>query len=315
MPPFSLQQLRIFRAVAHAPSLSRAAKSLGLAQPSLSQAIQKLEKDFDVRLFDRTEHRLRLTAEGRHLLRRAEAILDQSEDLAREMTGFREGGRSTVAIGALASLARCLVPDAFRLARQRIAELDLDLHELDPAEAVQGLHDRTLQIALISKESVPPGRLDVAETEILTDPYVLATPAWCDLSAEPDDATRAILGQCIRFEFGNAQTHRVEQWYRNMLPRHEVAATCRAYDSALALVEAGIGVALVPSLATRIGRNVTFRGRLWQVPGFERTIVALAGPPSTESSRIFLACLQESARTLEGRATEVPRGFLAEREA
>src|SRR3954452_15068433 len=141
----TLQQLKVFWAVAHSPSLTRAAKQLGVAQPSLSQQIAKLEQAVGGRLFDRVNNQLLLTDAGRFLLRKAEAILAELDEAETGLAEYRLGQRGRISLGAVASLARSIVPEAWRRALERTPDLELDVHELSPAEAIEQLYGRNLQ--------------------------------------------------------------------------------------------------------------------------------------------------------------------------
>ena len=87
----TLHQLRIFWAVAHAKSFTKASKLLGLAQPSLSQQISKLEKDAGVKLFSRDRNEMNLTDAGRFLSRKTELILSSAEEANIGLREFSEG--------------------------------------------------------------------------------------------------------------------------------------------------------------------------------------------------------------------------------
>jgi DNA-binding transcriptional LysR family regulator len=280
----TLQQLRIFAAVAHSPSLTRAAKQLGLAQPSLSQQVAKLEQAVNGRLFDRINNQLVLTDAGRFLLRKAETVLAELDEAETGLAEFRLGQRGRIAIGAVASLARTLVPEAWRLTLEQIPDLELDVHELSPSEAVEQLYGRNLQIALLSASSLAANRISFNKVELAHDVYALAVPRGLGLGdvSDPDrelgDEARRLLNRCIQFNFGNQHTQRTEEWYRHALPRHEVVAQCRTYEVALAMVEAGLGVALVPLLTTQLQGRLLFDVDLYQAPSMERPIVALVPP-------------------------------------
>ena len=87
----TLHQLRIFWAVAHSESLTRASKLLGLAQPSLSQQISKMEASIGAQLFDRNRNQLDLTDAGKFLLRKSELILAGVDEAMAGLQEFSEG--------------------------------------------------------------------------------------------------------------------------------------------------------------------------------------------------------------------------------
>lgn len=277
----TLQQLRIFWSVAHSPSMTQVAKQLGLSQPSLSQAIAKMERSLGGRLFDRVNNRLVLTDAGRFLLHRAEVILAEVDEAEAGLAEFRLGRRARISVGALPSLARSLLPHAYRTALARVPDLELDVHEVPPAEAIEQLYGRNLQIALVASGSIANNRISFARVDVATDRYALAVPQGLVLDRVRDPASdlgrdaRETLARCITFNFGNAHTQNLEQWYRRVIPHHRPIAQCRSYETALAMVEAGLGITLVPELAASLNGRALFDVRLYAVPERERAIVAL----------------------------------------
>ena len=105
----NFRHLRIFLTVCEVGNMTRAAKELYMAQPSVSQAIAELEKYYDVRLFERLNHRLYLTAAGERLQSYARHILDLSEQARKELSGLSQGG--SVRIGASLTVGAYLLPD------------------------------------------------------------------------------------------------------------------------------------------------------------------------------------------------------------
>lgn len=81
----TLDQLRYFQAVCQYSSVSRAAQALNISQPSVSNAITKLENEFGVQLFARQSKRLVLTKEGAVLLKHAASLLQDADDTAKRM--------------------------------------------------------------------------------------------------------------------------------------------------------------------------------------------------------------------------------------
>ena len=268
----TLNQLRVFWAVAHSDSLTRAAKQLGVTQPALSQQLAKLENALGGQLFDRVNNQLVLSDAGRFLLRKAETVLAEIDEAEAGLADYNMGRKRRISVGALASIARTIVPDAYRLALDLVPDLELDLHELAPAEALEQLYGRNLQVALLSPVSLAANRISFSRIDLASDPYVFAVPRGLDLGCVTDperDLTaeqRRVLNRTIQFNFGNLHNQRVDEWYRRVLPRHQVAAWCRTYESALAMVQAGLGVALVPQLCTQLGGQAAYDVDLHAVP-------------------------------------------------
>jgi DNA-binding transcriptional LysR family regulator len=88
-------------AVAQSSTLTRASKQLGLAQPSLSQQLAKLEESVGTRLFDRSHNRMVLTDAGQVLVRHAQAVLKEIDEAEASLRQFSSGKRSIIRIAGL----------------------------------------------------------------------------------------------------------------------------------------------------------------------------------------------------------------------
>jgi DNA-binding transcriptional LysR family regulator len=248
----TLHQLRIFLAVAQSATLTRASKQLGLAQPSLSQQLARLEESVGTRLFDRG-NRMELTDAGRVLLRHAQSIVKEINEAEAGLREFAAGKRAIIRVAGLNSVVKALLPDALRRCGGTGSGIEIDIHEAAPAEVLEMLYSRQADIGLIAADSVAQASIGFRQVPIVEDPYVFAVPRSIDLGAIRDiDAAPAkaarVLNSCIQFNFGTPHTLRVQQWYQRVLPSHRIAAHCRTYDVALELVRAEFGVCLVPAL-------------------------------------------------------------------
>jgi len=248
----TLHQLRIFLAVAQTATLTRASKQLGLAQPSLSQQLARLEDSVGTRLFDRTRNRMELTDAGRVLLRHAQSVLKEVSEAEAGLRAFASGRRSIVRVAGINSVIKALLPEALRRCGGATA-MEVDIHEVPPAEVLEMLYSRQADVGLIAADSVAQSSIGFRQMPIVSDPYVFAVPKALrlatlkNLGAAPDDV-RELLNSAIEFNFGTQHTLRVQQWYERVLPEHRFVAHCRTYDVALELVRAGFGVCLVPAL-------------------------------------------------------------------
>src|ERR1700720_2349370 len=278
----TLHQLRIFLAVAQSATLPRASKQLGLAQPSLSQQLARLEESVGTRLFDRARNRMELTDAGRVLLRHAQNVLKEIDEAEAGLREFAAGKRCIVRIAGLNSVVKALLPDALKRCGGMRAGLEVDIHEASPAEVLEMLYSRQADIGLIGADSVAQSSIGFRQVPIMEDPYVFAVPKAVRLAAIKDldgapESTARVLNSAIEFNFGTQHTLRVQQWYQRVLPAHRIVAHCRTYEVALELVRAGFGVSLVPALTAFPAGGLLDRIELFATDhGSRRTVAMLA---------------------------------------
>lgn len=108
-----LRQLEYFRTVCQFNNITKAANSLHVSQPSITVAIQKLEEELGVKLFDRSQKQLALTPEGSTFLQRVSAILDRVQDVEREMHDYRILQKGSIKIGIPPMIGAFLFPYIF----------------------------------------------------------------------------------------------------------------------------------------------------------------------------------------------------------
>ena len=94
------QSHRYLSAILSAGSISKAAQTLGISQPSLSQFVQRIEKDLGAEVFDRSTRPLTLTESGRIFFEAEKRVAEIREDCRRAVEDINRGGRGRVVIGA-----------------------------------------------------------------------------------------------------------------------------------------------------------------------------------------------------------------------
>lgn len=124
-----MHQLRYFVAVAQAESFSRAAESCHVSQPSLSQQIQKLEKNLGHPLFNRLGRRVLLTEAGRLLLDRAQMILATADDAERQLRDGDHRPAGQLHIGCIPTVAPYLLPVALARFLRRNPGVEVTVQE------------------------------------------------------------------------------------------------------------------------------------------------------------------------------------------
>jgi len=145
-----IHQLRYFLAVAEEGSFSRAAAREHVAQPSLSQQIQKLEVDVGERLFDRLPRSVVVTEAGNVLLDYARKVLVEIADARRCVDDLRRDVVGRLAIGSLPTIAPYILPGLVRKFRQRYPKVTLEIVEDTTENLALRLEDGALDLALVS---------------------------------------------------------------------------------------------------------------------------------------------------------------------
>src|SRR5215217_7691577 len=125
-----LRHVRCFLAVAEELHFGRAAAKLHIAQPPLSQQIKQLETEIGVRLFDRTNRRVELTAAGKAFRETAARALEQTQEAVRTAQRVQRGESGRLVVGFVGSAAYTGLPRAIRAFRKQYPGVELALREL-----------------------------------------------------------------------------------------------------------------------------------------------------------------------------------------
>ncbi|MEV4199520.1 LysR family transcriptional regulator [Micromonospora globbae] len=144
-----LRHLRHFVVVARELHFGRAAELLGMAQPPLSQSIQRLERELAVELFDRSRRQVRLTTAGELLLGEAEELLAGEGRLRNLMHQVRAGALGVLRAGVPPETPAVTLRALLDRLGDRAPGLDVELHELTSAEQVRMLTERRLDVGLV----------------------------------------------------------------------------------------------------------------------------------------------------------------------
>lgn len=247
-----LRHLRYFVAVAEELHFSRAAERLGLAQPPLSQQIKSLEESVGHALFER-KPKVRLTAAGETLLEVARRVLAQVEegmDAARR-AGRGEEGKLTV--GFAASILTTTLPDALRTYREQFPNVELRLRELSTAAQAAALADGSIDVGFV-REAIEP-TADLTCEEVAREEFVAVLPPAHPLAARTVVPLRTLRDEPF-VHFPRAVAPALYDQIAGMCQRAgfrpRVVQEAREWLTIVGLVEAGLGVSLVPASFRRL---------------------------------------------------------------
>ena len=152
MLPFTLQQLRILKAIATKKNFTRAASSLYISQPSLSKQIKILEKNLDTILINRERNNISLTESGKVFLQYSERILILCEESCRALIDLKKGDRGNLKVGASQTIGTYLMPRILALFAQNYPQIDLKVQVNSTRTIATSIIKREIDVAIVGGE-------------------------------------------------------------------------------------------------------------------------------------------------------------------
>lgn len=150
--PFTLDQLRILKAIAAEGSFKRAADTLFVSQPAVSLQVQNLEKQLNVPLFDRGGRKAQLTQAGNLLLSYGEKILTLCQETCRAIEDLQNLQGGTLIVGASQTTGTYLLPKMIGLFRQKYPEVSVQLQVHSTRRTSWGIANGQVDLAIIGGE-------------------------------------------------------------------------------------------------------------------------------------------------------------------
>ncbi|HEU4511775.1 LysR family transcriptional regulator [Jiangella sp. DSM 45060] len=245
-----VHRLRLLRELAYRDTIAAVAQALSYTPSAVSQQLAILEREAGVSLLERSGRRVQLTPIARRLVTHTEAILDQLERAESSIAATKAQLTDVLRIGAFPSAARAILPPALAILGHDHPGLEFTVVEADPVVAADLTRTGELDVALTHDyDHVPqPDHPALTSTVVLSESLFLAATQPPDPSGNPVASFRGaawVLGSpgtlcrlaveriCQAAGFTPQVRHRIDD-----------------FPTALALVAAGQGVAIVPRLAT-----------------------------------------------------------------
>jgi DNA-binding transcriptional LysR family regulator len=276
-----LQQLAYFVAVAETRHFTQAAERMRVAQPSLSKQIKALEDELGARLFSRARGNVALTPAGEALLPLARRMLADAETARQEVAELAGLRRGRVRLGATPSLCAGLLADALARFHRDYPGIRLHVEEGGSRDLVRALARGQIDLSLI----IMPLQHDdpsLVTEEILHENLVVVSPSH-EQSRRPYMRIEELRGRAmVMFRRGYDLREATLSACRQAGFEPRFAVEGGEMDAVLRFVEAGLGVAVVPSMV--LDGRPGLSGIPLAPPGLTRTI-ALAHRKDVEPTR------------------------------
>ncbi len=251
-------RLQLLREVARRGTIRAAAAAMSITPSAVSQQLKLLEAEAGLPLLEHHGRHVRLTEAGQALVRHADALTASLAAAESELATFREGVVGTLRVAAFPTAARAILPSAIASLGARHPGLRVNLRDLETGESLVALARDEVDIAVVDEYEEGSRVLDddIELLPLLRDRLHVAVPsdrpaataagggtaialadlrdeAWI-MDTEASSIHQAVLRACRRAGFApNTRSY------------------CKDYSVIIALVEAGLGVAMLPGLALR----------------------------------------------------------------
>jgi len=269
-------RLQLLREVGRRGTIRAAAEALSITPSAVSQQLRILEAEAGVSLLEPDGRRIRLTEAGQMLVRHADTITAAIDAAEAELAAVKTEITGSLRIAAFPTAARAVLPGAIAQLGRDHPRLTVTLRDTETAESLAALRLDEVDLAVVdvyddATQIVEPA---IELVELSEDPLYVAIPGTPGAVAGPV----ALLALADEAWIMDTETSNIRRAVERACARAgfepKVRSACRDYSVIIALVEAGLGVAILPGLALR-DRRVRARIAPLAPPMTRRVLVAV----------------------------------------
>ena len=165
-----IRHLKYFLTLAEELHFGNAAKKLFISQPPLSRMIKMLEDELGVRLFERNNKNVRLTAYGEYLQKEAQQIIHSTHRITNHLDAMKNGSKGQIKVGYIPSIMHSVLPQILSKLKDKYTAVNTYLSELESADQINALKSGEIDIGFLR---IPSNDKELEFEHILDDPFVL----------------------------------------------------------------------------------------------------------------------------------------------
>lgn len=244
---FDIAELQAFVATAENSSFRVAAERLFLSAPALSRRVERLEEALGAKLLERTTRHVQLTAIGQEFLTDARAALESLETAAQRISDQALTRRGSVTVACIPSVANHLLPNALRAFADEYPDVQVHVIDENASHVLDAVVRGRADFGLSFTGSQEPG---IQFETLARERYVLAmlrSHAW---ACRSEVAWSELAGvRLVSVSHQSSNRLLLDQVMAGLLEQPMAWYECNHVTGALALVEAGLGMAAIPQLA------------------------------------------------------------------
>jgi len=291
----SVRQLRSFVAVAKLRSFTQAAATLHVSQPTLTVQIKRLEEALRLKLFDRTPRSVELTRMGRELLPPLERMLRDLDTVLADTKDIAAERRGVVRIAALPSFAASVLPDAIKTFRASHPGVSFELKDVIASRVIAAVRAEDVDLGFTGGETSFP---DIETIFTARDEMMVVYPNGHPIGPVAKVTAQVMAAYPLILMDQGTSVRAVTDAAFNKAGLLVTPASEATYMmTAVGMVKAGIGIAILPASAREVHAEPALRSRRIDDKNFSRPVALIKKsgrtlPPLSQSFAKFLMARQ-----------------------
>ncbi len=255
-------RLQLLREVSRRGSIKAAAEAMSISPSAVSQQLAILEREAGVQLLEKSGRRVRLTDAAQLLVRHADTITGAIAAAEADLASMQQLVIGTLRVAAFPTAARAILPDVMTALSRQHPALRVTLRDLEAAESLTALQMDEIDLAIVDEYDEPARVSDggLEFCEFMRDPLYVALPPQESSPPRPAMRRGQVPGAAVRLS-----DLRDAFWIMDTEDSHlgqvtlracrssgfepHVRSNCKDFSVIIALVEAGLGVGMLPGLA------------------------------------------------------------------
>jgi DNA-binding transcriptional LysR family regulator len=244
---YTLRQLRVFVAAAQQRSFSQAGQMIGLSQSAVSHSVKELESEMGIRLLDRTTREVMLTEAGVQLASRLERLLEELNTTLLDVRSYGQQRSGTVRIAASQTISAHLMPQCLAASQLHFPEIKIMLRDRPQQWVLQSIRNAEVDFGIV----IGPLQVDDLEGEaILEEPFLLLCRQDDPLAAEKEISWQMLNRRLLVLQdYSSGSRVLIDEALRQQQVKVEIVQEIGHPATLYPMVEAGIGISILPALA------------------------------------------------------------------
>ncbi|WP_413724024.1 LysR substrate-binding domain-containing protein [Sodalis sp. RH16] len=302
---YSLRQLRVFVAIARHGSFSRAGETIGLSQSAVSHSIKELEKEVGVTLLDRTTREVVLTEAGQRLVSRLERALDELNTTLQDARHYGQQRSGKVHVAASPTISAHLMPQCLSVSEKLYPGIKVRLRDRPQQWVLESIRNAEVDFGIVID---PIQTADLYCQPVLLEPFLLLCRSDHPFAEQKQVSWQSLNGcRLVLQDYASGSRALLDEALRQQGINAEIVQEIGHPATLFPMVEAGIGISIVPALALPLPAGSSLVVRALQ-PEINRSLMLARRKNRTLSpaGEVIWEVVQQQAALLTQRRARHP---------